>query len=154
MRKAARQSQRLVGQKKAKPTSSRNTQSDHKLDSFDSGQPALDEWLRRSALHAESIRSGRTWVWTETGGVVAYFTLVGHVVEREMLPRQLGRGSQERIPAVVIARPALDRAHTTGKGWAACSSPSVWLSPLTHGRFRHAATHFRTRHSRDRQRLE
>src|ERR1039458_3074415 len=46
---------------------SQHLQSDHNLDSFDSGQPALDEWLRASALHAESIRSGRTWVWTEIG---------------------------------------------------------------------------------------
>jgi GNAT superfamily N-acetyltransferase len=85
--------------------------SDHDLDSFDSGQPELDEWLRRSALHAESIRSGRTWVWTQAGAVLAYFTLAGHVIEREALPRQLGRGSPDRIPAVLIARLALDRAH-------------------------------------------
>ncbi len=90
---------------------SQHLQSDHNLDSFDSGQPALNEWLRRSALHAESIRSGRTWVWTEAGAVVAYFTLVGHVIEREVLPRKLGRGSPDRIPAVLIARLALDRAH-------------------------------------------
>jgi GNAT superfamily N-acetyltransferase len=90
---------------------SQHLQSDHNLDSFDSSQPVLDEWLRRSALHAESIRSGRTWVWTTAGAVVAYFTLVGHVIEREVLPRRLERGSPDRIPAVLIARFALDRAH-------------------------------------------
>ena len=90
---------------------SQHLRSDHNFDSFDSGQPALDEWLRRSALHAESIRSGRTWVWTQADAVVAYFTLVGHVIERELLPRRLGRGSPDRIPAVLIARLALDRAH-------------------------------------------
>jgi hypothetical protein len=62
-------------------------------------------------LHAESISSGQTWVWTTAGAVVAYFTLVGHVIGREVLHRRLRRGSPDRIPAVPIARFALDRAH-------------------------------------------
>ncbi len=37
--------------------------------------PSLDEWLRRSALHAEAMRSGRTWVWSRSRSVVVYFTL-------------------------------------------------------------------------------
>ena len=45
------------------------------LGSFNSGVPSLDEWLRRSALHAEAMRSGRTWVWSRSGSVVTYFTL-------------------------------------------------------------------------------
>jgi len=48
---------------------------------------------------------------TRAGTVVTYFTLVGHIIEREVLPRQLGRSSPDRIPAVLIARLALDRAH-------------------------------------------
>ena len=96
---------------------SQHLQPDHQLDSFNSGQPSLDEWLRRSALHAESIRSARTWVWTETNLIVAYFTLVGHVIEREVRPRRLGRGSPDRIPAVLIARLALDHGlHGQGLG--------------------------------------
>jgi GNAT superfamily N-acetyltransferase len=90
---------------------------DHDLGPFDSGQPALDEWLRRSALHADVIRSGRTWVWVDGGTVVAYFTLVGHVIERAALPRSLGRGSPDRVPAVLIARLALARTlHGRGLG--------------------------------------
>src|ERR1039458_7523547 len=71
MRKAARQAQPLVEQRRGEDTRSR---------------------------HDESIGSGRTWVWTEAGAVFAYFTLVGHVIEREVLPRRLGRGSPEQIP--------------------------------------------------------
>lgn len=96
---------------------SRHLEANDVLDSFESGQPALDDWLRRSARHAESIRSAGTWVWTEAEVVVAYFTLVGHVIERAALPRQIGRGSPDQIPAVLIARLALDRAlHGQGVG--------------------------------------
>lgn len=94
---------------------SRHLHTGDDLDSFDSGQPALNEWLRRSARHADSIRSGRTWVWVRAGAVVAYFTLAGHVIEREVLPGSLGRGSPDRIPAVLIARLALDE-HLQGRG--------------------------------------
>jgi GNAT superfamily N-acetyltransferase len=64
------------------------------------------------------MRSGRTWVWT-TGvdDVVAFFTLAGHVVERAEIPGKLGRGSPDRIPAVLIARLALhETLHGRGLG--------------------------------------
>jgi GNAT superfamily N-acetyltransferase len=87
------------------------------LDSFSCGQPDLDEWLRRFARHAEGTRSGRTWVWTQDGPVVAYFTLAGHLIERGDLPARLGRGSPDRIPAVLIARLALhETLHGRGLG--------------------------------------
>lgn len=93
--------------------------------SFHSGEPSLDEWLRQSALHAESIRSGRTWVWLQDGSVVAFFTLAGHVIEREDLPQRIGRGSPDRIPAVLIARLALHRdLHGQGQGGALLADAS------------------------------
>ena len=92
--------------------------SDHDdLDSFSCGQPDLDEWLRRFAHHGEGMRSGRTWVWTQNDLVVAYFTLAGHVIERGELPTRLGRGSPDRIPAVLVARLALHESlHGSGLG--------------------------------------
>ncbi len=94
---------------------SRRLLPDDDLDAFDSGQPDLDGWLRRSAQHADSIRSGRTWVWAEGNSIRAYFTLTGHLIERETLPRKVGRGSPDRIPSVLIARLALD-AGLQGRG--------------------------------------
>ena len=45
-----------------------------------------------------------------------YFTLAGHVIERQDLSREVGRGS-DRIPAVVIARLGLHRdLHGHGLG--------------------------------------
>lgn len=34
----------------------------HDLSDFDSGEPILDEWLRRRALHNEASGSSRTYV--------------------------------------------------------------------------------------------
>ncbi len=96
---------------------SRHLSDNDDLDSFSCGQPDLDEWLRRFARHAEGMRSGRTWVWTQNGLVVAYFTLAGHVIERGELPARPGRGSPDRIPAVLIARFALhETLHGSGLG--------------------------------------
>jgi GNAT superfamily N-acetyltransferase len=96
---------------------SRHLSDQDDLDAFSCGQPDLDEWLRRFALHAEGMRSGRTWVWAQNGAVLAYFTLAGHVIERGDLPVSLGRGSPDRIPTVLIARLALhETLHGRGLG--------------------------------------
>jgi GNAT superfamily N-acetyltransferase len=97
------------------PFVSRHLEVDDDLEAFSSGQPSLDEWLRRSAHHAEAMRSARTWVWTQGGSVVGYFSLAGHVIERDALPRQVGRGSPDRIPSVLIARLALHQ-QLQGRG--------------------------------------
>lgn len=91
----------------------------HDFSQFDSGQPTLDEWLRRHARQADAKRQGRTYVWHDRGDplVVAYFTLCPHVLERGELPRRLGRGDPDRIPSILLARLALDRTlHGQGLG--------------------------------------
>lgn len=90
----------------------------HRLDAFDSGQPALDEWLRRSALHAQAMRTARSFVWH--GGdltVVGYFSLAAHLVQRADVARRVGHGSPTSIPAILLARLALHRTlHGRGLG--------------------------------------
>jgi len=62
------------------------------------------------------MNTGRTFVWrAEEGRVVAYFTLAAHLVAREHMPPKVGRGSPQAIPAVLLARLALDRS-LTGQG--------------------------------------
>jgi GNAT superfamily N-acetyltransferase len=83
----------------------------HLLEEFTSGNHALDDWLHHHARHAQSMRTARTFVWH--GGdkvVVAYFSLAAHLVVRADLPSRLGRGSPDAIPAVLLARIALDRS--------------------------------------------
>lgn len=90
----------------------------HDPSAFCSGQPSLDSWLAQHARGAEARRVARTFVWHDGDGVVvAYYSLAAHVLMKEQLPRALGRGSPERIPAVLVARLALDsRLQGNGLG--------------------------------------
>lgn len=92
---------------------------EHGLDSFDCGKGQLNIWLSKYAMHAQRNNTARSFVWTEDDGtdVVAYYSLAGHVVEKETLPTRVGRGSPDQIPTVMLARLALDvRLHGHGLG--------------------------------------
>jgi GNAT superfamily N-acetyltransferase len=79
----------------------------------------LDGWLRDHALHASAMNTGRTFVWQSGDGVVvAYFSLAAHLMARESLTKRTGRGSPNVIPAILLARLALDRSHQ-GQGLGA-----------------------------------
>lgn len=90
----------------------------HRLDAFACGVAPLDTWLTRSAPHAQAMRTAQTFVWhTGDERVVAYFSLAAHLVVRAELPQRVGRGSPDAIPAILLARLALDRSlHGGGLG--------------------------------------
>ena len=112
----------------------------HVLDSFNSGTPSLDLWLRQSARLADSKRQGRTYVWRgDDYVVVAYFTLAPHVIERAELPTKIARGNLNEIPALLLARLALDLRYQ-GQGLGAelltdALSRAVATSNQVGGRF-------------------
>ena len=60
----------------------------HDLSDSDSGEPMLDEWLRRRALHNEASGSSRTYVVCSDKKVVGYYTLA--VARLRMRKRQGG----------------------------------------------------------------
>jgi hypothetical protein len=93
---------------------SEHISADHDLESFDSATMSLDDWLRRAARHAEAANTGRTFVWVESGSqiVVGYFTLAAHLLRRADAAKGIGRGSPDVIPAILLARLALDRSVT------------------------------------------
>jgi GNAT superfamily N-acetyltransferase len=94
----------------------------HDLSALDSGEPVLDGWLREHAAGAEARRVARTFVWVadeRADLVVGYYSLTGHRLVRDALPTSIGRGSPTEIPAVLLARLALDRGQQgTGAGGA------------------------------------
>jgi GNAT superfamily N-acetyltransferase len=93
----------------------------HTLSGFDSGEPSLDEWLLTSALGSDARGITRTFVWTEvdTTTVIGYYSLMAHVLQRDALPKSLGHGSPIDIPAILLARLALDATiHGQGLGGA------------------------------------
>lgn len=94
------------------PYRSEHLSSRHHLDDFSSGNDSLDDWLIRTARHADAANAGRTFVWVDGGAqtVVGYFTLAAHLVRRVDVPSTVGHGSPDTIPAVLLARLALDRS--------------------------------------------
>lgn len=51
--------------------------------------------------------------------VVAYYSIAAHLLQRDDLPSALGRGGPRQIPAVLLARLALDHTlHGSGLGGA------------------------------------
>jgi len=92
----------------------------HDLSRFDSGKPDLDWWLREHARSAKVRRTARTFIWLDgDGSVIGYYTIAAHLLKRADLPRSIGRGNPNYIPAVLLARLALDRKlHGQGLGAA------------------------------------
>lgn len=81
----------------------------HDLGAFGCGQPDLDRWLRDHARTATG-HGTRTYVLVaeDSGDVLGYFALAPHLVQRERLPRQVGRGAPLQVPAILLAKLALD----------------------------------------------
>jgi GNAT superfamily N-acetyltransferase len=91
---------------------------DGDLESFDSGVPALDEWLRRHARQAQRHGLARTTLWldTETDAVVGYFALCVTSIQREDLTRRYSSGVTI-VPGFMIAKLALAKTlHGRGLG--------------------------------------
>lgn len=100
---------------------------------FDSGKPDLDQWLRQHARTTEARRTGRTFVWHEDGHIAAYYTIAAHLLVREDLPRAMGRGNPGQIPAVLLARLALDKTlHGQGLGGALLADALKRIVVATH----------------------
>jgi GNAT superfamily N-acetyltransferase len=86
---------------------------EHELDDFDCGEPALDEWLKRHARAADASESARVFVVTEDGAaVVAYYALAAAQIEPRSATARAAKGQPSRpIPAILLARLAVDRRH-------------------------------------------
>ena len=92
----------------------------HDVGALDSGASELDTWFREQAAGAEARRVARTFVWVESqrpDQVRGYYTLTGRRLVRSALPASVGHGSPAEIPAVLLARLALDVSlQGTGMG--------------------------------------
>lgn len=87
----------------------------HRIDDFDCGEPALDDWLKRYALGAQASGSARVFVTTLEDGetVVGYYALAAaQVAPEEATARALkGQPRARPVPAILLARLAVDREH-------------------------------------------
>ena len=87
----------------------------HRLDEFDCGEPALDEWLKRHARAAQASDSARVFVVTleDEPSVVGYYALASaQVAPGDATARALKGQPQARpVSAILLARLAVDRNH-------------------------------------------
>lgn len=88
----------------------------HDLDGFDSGEPSLNDWLRRRALFNQVSGATRTYVVChEEARVVGYYALASGVVTVTNSPGRFRRNMPDPIPVAVLARLAVDRSFQ-GRG--------------------------------------
>ena len=87
--------------------------SDHSLSGFDCGVDSLNAWLPKHARPAAASGSARTYAIedAEQGRVVGYHALcAASVSRREGTPRARRGMPRHSIPAVLLARLAVDRS--------------------------------------------
>ena len=88
---------------------------DHQLDTFDSGEAVLDEWLRRRARSNQAGDASRTYVVCEGNRAVAWYSLASGAIAQAAVPGRFRRNMPDPIPVVVLARLAVDRNYQ-GRG--------------------------------------
>ena len=91
----------------------------HNLSDFDSGEPVLDDWLRRRALHNEASGASRTYVVCMGRTVVGYYTLAVGAVAHVEAPGRVRRDMPDPLPVMVLGRLAVDKSlqrRGIGKG--------------------------------------
>ena len=77
----------------------------HRLDNFDCGKPALNEWLMRHARQAQASGSAKTFVISTNDCVVGYFSLTVGQIDTLDAPERIRKGmGQYPIPVVLLAR--------------------------------------------------
>ena len=88
---------------------------DHQIDTFDSGEPVLDDWLRRRARANQTNGASRTYVVCEGTRVAAYYALASGAIAQAGAPGRFRRNMPDPIPVVVLARLAVDKNYQ-GRG--------------------------------------
>jgi GNAT superfamily N-acetyltransferase len=83
----------------------------HDLSVFDSGFPALDDWLKRRALANEEHGASRTYVVSADGKVVGYYALATGAITLRVATGRTRRNMPDPIPVMIIGRFAIDKAY-------------------------------------------
>ena len=90
---------------------------DHDLSAFDSGEPALDDWLRRRARQNEESGASRTYVVCAGNRVLGYYTLAVGALAHAQAPGRIRRNMPDPIPVMILGRLAVDKSmHGRGIG--------------------------------------
>ncbi|MHB8342341.1 MAG: GNAT family N-acetyltransferase [Mycobacteriales bacterium] len=83
---------------------------EHIVDGFDCGKAPLNSWLLRRALANQRSGASRTWVVSDEASrrVVAYYASATASILRSAATTRAARNQPEDVPAVLLARLAVD----------------------------------------------
>jgi predicted N-acetyltransferase YhbS len=89
----------------------------HRVERFDCGEAALDDYLKKHALQSQAAGAARTNVVAMDGQVIGYYSLsAGSVDATAANPRLIkGLPRNQPVPIVLLGRLAVDRAQQ-GRG--------------------------------------
>ena len=81
----------------------------HDCSEFDSGEPALNDWLKRRALANQITGASRTFVLIgEHNQVLGYYALAAGAVAQAEATGAVRRNMPDPVPAMVLGRLAVD----------------------------------------------
>lgn len=98
----------------------------HRLDGFECGEAALDEWLKRRAMSNQLSYASRTFVVADQDGrVYGYYAMAAGAVSHQVATSSVRRNMPEPVPVLVLARLAVDKRAQGGKLGAALLQDAV-----------------------------
>lgn len=83
----------------------------HDIETFTSGEPSLDEWLKRRARANQLSDSSRTFVVADDTAVVGYYCLAAGAIGRDDAPKALRRNRPDPLPVMVLGRLAIHQDY-------------------------------------------
>ncbi len=91
----------------------------HETQDFASGEPSLDEWLKKRALKNHLAGTSRCFVVASGKTVIGYYCLSAGAISRESAPKAMQRNTPDPLPILLLGRLAIDsRHHNRGIGQA------------------------------------
>lgn len=89
------------------------------LDSFDSGEVSLNDWLKKRAVKNQASGASRCFVLTVDDKILGYYSLSAGAISHEAAPKSLRRNMPDPLPVLLLGRLAIDKKyHNQGLGKA------------------------------------
>ena len=98
---------------------------EHELETFISGTPPLDDWLKHRARQNEAGGASRTYVIAEGRRVVGYYSLAAGSVLHTAATGRVRRNMPNPVPAALLGRLAVDQGWQGNKLGAALLRDAV-----------------------------
>ena len=91
----------------------------HELAYFNSGEPSLDEWLKKRANKNHQSGASRCFVLCDEQKVIGFYSLSAGAIAHECSPKAMRRNMPDPLPVLLLGRLAIDKAyHNLGLGSA------------------------------------